>query len=181
MLWARPSEVLFYSLSSAGPHAAHQREGAPPAALNVTVRGATDNRAASRVALEHMEVAREGSGFQYVGVLLPLKFSPWGPTAWVHCARRTLFACGYNGSQHTLSDVAAPRQTLGPSAGLCVRCFQPSHSLRSCSSLVCCSASLCPPCAVAVLFCLRTCVLLCPRISLPGPLFRGRCRHRGFA
>lgn len=80
MLWPRPSEVLFYSLSSAGPHAAHQREGAPPAALDVTARGATDNRAASRVALEDMGVAREGLGFQYVGVLLPLEFSPWGTT-----------------------------------------------------------------------------------------------------
>ena len=81
MLWPRPSEVLFYSLSSAGPHAAHQREGAPPAALDVTAGGATDHRAASRVALEDMEVAREGWGFQYVGVLLPLEFSPWGTSA----------------------------------------------------------------------------------------------------
>ena len=70
-----------------------------------------------------MEVAREGLGFQYVGVFLPLEFSPWGITA--------------------------------------------------CSSLVCCSASLCPPSAVAVLFCLRTCVLLCPRISFLALSFGG--------
>ena len=38
---------------------------------------------------------------------------------------------------------------------LCVRCFQPSHSLRLCSWLVWCLASLCIPCAVAVLLCLR--------------------------
>jgi hypothetical protein len=80
MLWARPSEVLFYSLSSAGPHAAHQREGAPPAALDVTAGDATDNRAASRVALEDMEVARGGLGFQYVGDILPLEFFSMGNT-----------------------------------------------------------------------------------------------------
>ena len=56
---------------------------------------------------------------------------------------------------------------------LCVRCFQPSHSLRSCSSLVRCSASLCIACAVAVLFCLRTSVLSCPRLSLPALAFEG--------
>ena len=30
-----------------------------------------------------------------------------------------------------------------------MRCFQPSHSLRSCTLLVYCLASLCSPCAVA--------------------------------
>ena len=78
-------------------------------------------------------------------------------------------------AQQTLSSwtLLHHRQTLGQSAGLCVRCFQPSLSLRSCSSLVCCSASVYIPCAVAVLFCLRTCVLLCPRTSFPGPPLGG--------
>ena len=64
---------------------------------------------------------------------------------------------------------------------LCVRRFQPSLSLRLCSWLVCCSANFCIPCAVAVRFCLRTIALLCPRHPFPGPLLRGRRRHRGFA
>jgi hypothetical protein len=60
-----------------------------------------------------------------------------------------------------------------PLQALCVRCFQPSHSLRFCSLLVCCLASLCISCAVVVLFCLYARVLLCPRYSFPGPLLWG--------
>ena len=75
--------------------------------------------------------------------------------------------------------IAALRQTLRPLGSLCVRCFQPSHSPRFCTLLVCCLASLCISLAVAVLFSLRTSVLLCPRISLPAPFLRRMCRHRG--
>ena len=46
------------------------------------------------------------------------------------------------------------------------------HPLQACVLL----ASLCISCAVGVLTCLRTCVLLCPRTSFPGPPLQGWCR-----
>ena len=166
--------------ASAGPHAAHKREGGPcPAAPDAKAGGATNVRAASRVALADTEVSTGGVGLTAgwgspaIGVFLHQSFAHGAP-----CFPVPTVAAD---KHYPHGRCCTPRQTLGLSADLCVRCFQPSLSLRSCSSFVCCSASLCISCAVAVLFCLRTCVLLCPRISLLGPPLRGWCRQRGFA
>ena len=153
-------------------------DGPAPAALEVS-QGRNDC-AMSRVAL--VEVAWEGLGLQYsvpvttrllLGYLAFVVLLPCRGSYKIHCARAHLI-CMWIPGQPTHSyptDHAAPRQTLEPYAGLVYVASQPSQSLRSCSSLE--YGQPLPILRWAVLFCLRTSVLLWPRISLPGPLLWG--------
>ena len=72
--------------SSAGPHAAHKREGGPrPAAPDAKAGGATNVRAASRVALDDTEVSTGGVGLTAgwgspaIGVFLHQSFAHGAP------------------------------------------------------------------------------------------------------
>ena len=84
----RPAPLRCYSVdrSSAGPHAAHKREGGPrPAAPDAKAGGATNVRAASRVALDDAEVSTGGVGLTAgwgspaVGVFLRKSFAHGSP------------------------------------------------------------------------------------------------------
>ena len=116
--------------SSAGPHAAHTREGAP-AALVAEAGGASDARAASPVASDATKFSTGGVGLTEVGVILPLA-SIQATLKPLHITVAAMWA------------VAASECLVA--LALCLRCFQPSHSLQERSHHT--------PCGPAVRWCL---------------------------
>jgi len=166
--------------SSAGPHAAHKREGGPcPAAPDAKAGGATNVRAASRVALDDTEVSTGGVGLT----------AGWGSPA-VGVFLHTSFAHG--APCFPVPTVAANRHYPH---GRCCTIARRSDYLQAC---VCVASSHHFPCVPAVCLCVAwlastflalwpscsACVRACCSalgLPLPGPPLRGWCRHRGFA
>ena len=177
-----PVPLMCYSVdrSSAGPHAAHKREGGPrPAAPDAKAGGATNVRAASRVALDDTEVCTGGGGLQQVGVHLPLESFSVSPLLMAHLV---CLCPPWQPTNFILMDVAAPLASRSDYLQACV-CVASSHHIPCVPAVRLCVARLAsaflalwPSCFA----CVRAC---CSALGLPYLAFpfRGWCRHRGFA